>query len=387
MGVLPVPWLSANDRFSRANTFPKHTMKFLQDSPFVLAYEGVHPTLKGPVRRSEPGSAVLGRVTLGGQAVLEPFAVLRGDGHVVNVGEELHLGLHSTVHISHALYGATLGDRVTVGTNSVVHACTVGDNCVIQDCVSVLDGAMIGNGSVVAAGSVVFPRKILPPGHWCEGSPAVPIRPVDTAELNALHECIRADTRMGSMVETPKSSRSIMPRGDKCGYVAATVTGIGDIRMDEGSSLWFGCIIEAADLGVTIATGSNIQDNTVLRSSERAVTIGKDSTIGHNVLLHDCVIGARVLVGMGSTLAPGTIVRDNVVIAAGSSTTRGQVLDSGWMWAGRPARPISRLDERMGQLIQQSAAIYREYALEFAVNQAAALRAMAGRKTGPANVS
>lgn len=362
-------------------------MKFLQDSPFVLAYEGVHPVLKGPVRRSEPGSAVLGRVTLGGQAVLEPFAVLRGDGHVVSAGEELHLGLHSTVHISHALYGATLGDRVTVGANSVVHACTVGDHCVIQDGVSVLDGAMIGNASVVAAGSVVFPRKILPPGHWCEGSPAVPIRPVDTAELNALHAGMRADARAGSLAATALSTGLIRPRGDQCGYVAATVTGIGEIRMDQGSSLWFGCVIEAAELGVTIAAGSNIQDNTVLRSSERAVTIGQDSTIGHNVLLHDCVIGARVLVGMGSTLAPGTIVRDNVVIAAGSSTTRGQVLDSGWMWAGRPARPMARLDQRMGQLIEQSAAIYRQYALEFAVNQAAALRAMASQETKPSHVS
>ena len=143
----------------------------------------------------------------------------------------------------------------------------------------------------------------------------------------------------------------------------------------------------AADLGVTIETGSNIQDNTVLRSSEHPVKIGKDCTIGHNVLLHDCVIGARVLVGMGSTLAPGTIIKNNVLVAAGSSTVRGQVLDSGWLWAGRPARPISRLDERRSRLIQQSAAIYREYAFKFAVNQAAALRAMAERKTVPTNVS
>lgn len=362
-------------------------MKFLQDYPFVLAYEGVRPTLKGPFRRSEPGSAVLGRVTLGGQAVLEPFAVLRGDGHVINVGGELHLGLHSTVHIAHAVYGTTIGERVTIGANSVVHACTVSDDCVIQDCVSVLDGAMIGNGSVVAAGSVVFPRSILPPGQWCEGSPAVPVRPIETVELYALHECIRADARAGSMVVTPQLSHSIMTCDEKCGYVAATVTGVGEMRMDEGSSLWFGCVVEAADLGVTIETGSNIQDNTVLRSSEHPVKIGKDCTIGHNVLLHDCVIGARVLVGMGSTLAPGTIIKNNVLVAAGSSTVRGQVLDSGWLWAGRPARPISRLDERRSRLIQQSAAIYREYAFKFAVNQAAALRAMAERKTVPTNVS
>lgn len=362
-------------------------MKLLQNSPFVLAYEGVFPILTGPVRRSESGSAVLGRVTLGGQAVLEPFAVLRGDGHVVNVGAEFHLGLHSTVHIAHALYGATIGERVTVGENSVVHACTVGDDCVIQDGVSVLDGAMIGNGSVVAAGSVVFPRSVLPPGQWCEGLPAVPVRPVDPVELQTLHVRMRTNARADSLVAAPQSSGSIVLHGDNRGYVAATVTGIGEMRMDEGSSLWFGCVVEATKLGVTIGRGSNIQDNTVLRSSEHAVTIGEDCTIGHNVLVHDCVIGARVLVGMGSRLAPGTVVRDNVLVAAGSWTARGQVLESGWLWAGRPARRMSRLNERMGRLIQESAAVYREYALEFSVNQAAMLRAMAEQDTGTTDAS
>lgn len=382
-----MPSLSADGRFSHSIANPKHAMKPLQDSPFILSYEGVRPTLKGPLRRSQPGSAILGRVTLGGQAILEPFSVLRGDGHVVNVGGELYLGLHSTVHIVHALYGTTIGERVTIGANSVVHGCTVGDDCVIQDRASVLDGAIIGNGSVVTAGSVVFPRSVLPPGQWCEGLPAVPVRPVDPVELQALHECTRANPRVGSLVAAPQSSNAIVMCGNSCGYVAATVTGTGEMRMDAGSSLWFGCVVEAADHGVTIATGSNIQDNTVLRSSEYPVTIGEDSTIGHNVLLHDCVVGARVLVGMGSTLAPGTIVRDNVLLAAGSTTARGQILDSGWLWVGRPARPISRLDERLGRLIQQSATIYHEYTLEFEANQAAALRAMAARKTGPTHGS
>lgn len=363
-------------------------MKLPQDSPFVLGYEGVRPTLNGSLRRSESGSAILGRVTLGNQAVLEPFAVLRGDGHFVDVGAALYLGFHSTVHIAHALYGTKIGERVTVGANSVVHACTVGHDCVIQDSVSVLDGAMIGNGSVVASGSVVFPRTVLPPGQWCEGLPAVPVRSVDAVELHRLHECIRADSQVKSLVvTTPQSSSSIVIHGANYGFVAATVTGIGDIRMGESTSLWFGCVVEAADLGVTIGSGSNVQDNTLLRSTEQPVTIGEDSTIGHNVLLHDCAIGARVLVGMGSTLAPGTVVRDNVLVAAGSGTAQGQVLDSGWLWGGRPARPISRLDERMSQLIQQSAAIYREYAVEFAVNQAVALRDAAGRTPIATNVS
>jgi len=375
------------DRHWEQNITSEHRTRLPLDAPFLLAYEGVQPLLKGPVRRSEPGSAVVGRVTLGGQATLECFAVLRADGHVIQVGADFHLGVHSTVHIAHALYGTTIGDRVTVGANAVVHACTVGDDCIIQDAVSVLDGATVGSGSVVAAGSVVFPRSVLPPGRWCEGVPAVPVRPVDAAERQALHERMRADARAGASVAAAAGSDAIVITGRHAGYVAATVTGTGEMRMGEGSSLWFGCVVEAAVLGVDVATGSNIQDNSVLRSSARPVTIGADCTIGHNVLLHDCVVGARVLVGMGSTLAPGTVVGDEVLIAAGSSTTPGQQLEGGWLWAGRPARPVARLDERKHLLIQKSAAVYREYALEFAANQAAALGTAAARNKGAHDVA
>lgn len=348
-------------------------MNLLPNNPLVLPYMGVFPVLMGPVLRSEAGGAILGRVTMGSNAVLEPFAVLRGDGHVIQVGSEFHFGEHSTAHIAHELYSTTIGDNVTVGANVVVHGCTVGNDCVIQDHVLVLDGAVIGDGSVIARDSVVFPRSILPPGKWCEGMPAVPVRPVGAAELRALHDCARANTP-SLPVATPHASCSIEVESDTDGYVAATVTGIGEILMGDVSSLWYGCVIDAANHGVTIAARSNVQDNCVLRSGERPITIGEDCTVGHNVLLNDCTIGARVLVGMGSTLAAGTVIMHDVLVAAGSTTSQGQVLESGWLWGGRPARRLSRLDNRKYQIIHQSAVIYGEYAREFAVAQASLLR-------------
>ena len=348
-------------------------MNLFPNAPFVLPYQGVAPSLQGPILRAAAGSAVLGRVTLGAGAVLGPFAVLRADGHAIEAGSELHLGAHSTVHIAHAVYGTTIGDRVTVGTNAVVHACTVGNDCVIEDDVAILDGSVIGHGTVIARGSVVFPRSELPPGQWCEGVPAVPVRPVGAAELDALHERIR--TRALAVPPAVPSTYYLAGAASGAqGYVAATAGGMGEVHMGEGSSLWFGCVVDATGRAIAIASGANVQDNSILRSGDRAVTVGKDTTIGHNVLLHDCSVGDRVLVGMGSTLAPGTVVQDDVLIAAGSTTTRGQVLESGWLWGGRPARQLARLDQRKRDLIRQSAAIYREYAMEFSIPQETARR-------------
>ncbi len=354
-------------------------MNPLPDAPFLLSYKGVAPELEGLSVRADAGSAVLGRVKLGPRAELGRFAVLRGDGHVINVGSELHLGVHSTVHIAHALYGTTIGDRVAVGANAVVHACIVGNDCVIQDDVAVLDGSVIGDGSVIARGSVVFPRSVLPPGQWCEGVPAVPVRSIDTAELEALRCRVRTHAPDESRVAANTSLLTGAANASR-GYVAATVTGTGEIRMGEGSSLWFGCIVDAFGYGVSIAAGSNVQDNSVLRSTQRAVTIGANSIIGHNVMLHDCTIGERVLVGMSSALAPGTVVMDDVLVAAGSATIKEQILESGWLWGGRPARALSRLSEQKRRLIQQSAEVYCEYAMDFGVAQAAALRCHAERE-------
>jgi carbonic anhydrase/acetyltransferase-like protein (isoleucine patch superfamily) len=316
-------------------------------------------------------------VTVGRAAILGPLSVMRGDGHVVKAGGHLYLGHRSTVHISHELYGATLGEHVTVGNNSVVHACTVADDCVIEDDVTVLDGAAVGAGTVVAAGSVVLSRAELPAAHWCEGSPAVAVRPLRPGELQAARERIRKGW-LGHQPTAPVGFTTLpQVAGRQDGYVAATVTvtGGGALHMEEHSSLWFGCVLELGRLGVVIASGANVQDNTVLRSAERQVRIGEGSTIGHNVLLHDCAVGARTLVGMSSTLAPGTVVMDDTFVAAASCTEPGQVLETGWLWAGRPARPVSRMKDRWKTLIRFSADSYREYAVEFGAYQRVVLRA------------
>lgn len=349
-------------------------MSLIDHAPLILPYEGVQPTLLGPLAHAEPGSALLGRVTLGPGAVLRAYATLRADGHVIHAGAELFMGRNATVHISHAVYGTAIGARVSVGRNAVVHACTVGDDCVVQEDAAILDGASVGAGSVVAAGSVVFSRAVLPPGHWCAGSPALPVRPIGADELRAAHAAVRAAVAPPPPAEAPVA---VAPQAHASAYVAATARCSAPLQLAADASLWFGCVVQAQDAvapgpGVYLAEGCNVQDNSVLCTGPAGLQIGADCTVGHNVRLHDGRIGAQVLIGMGSVLAPGTVVQDHVLLAAGSTTTPGQVLESGWLWGGRTARAIARLDERKLDLLRRSAITYREYARGFASAQAAA---------------
>ena len=342
-------------------------MNSLPQAPFILPYLGVLPRIAAPLRDCGVGSAIVGRVTLGANAELAPFAALRADGNVVQAGNDLFVGRHGTVHIAHGVYGAFLGHGVSVGANAIVHACTVGDGCVVLDNAIVLDGAQAGAGSVVAPGSVVMDRAVMPPGQWCEGAPAVPVRPVGAEELARLHQQVRNHGRASRAL--PHADRLAAPGRRGPGYIAATVSGAGEARLGVDASIWLSCVVDAPQHGVSIGARTNVQDNTVMRGIKRAVSIGQDSTIGHNVLLQDCTVGARCLIGMGSHLAPGTVVMDDVLLGGGSTTEPGQVLESGWLWRGRPAVRQSPMNDRRRSMILGAGTTYCMYGREFGIAQ------------------
>src|SRR4029079_2913806 len=100
-------------------------------APHILSYGGVSPSFATPPIHAGVGSAVLWRVTFGRNAWLELLSVMRADGHVVRVGDDFHLGSHSTLHINHEIFPCIVGDRVSVGRNACVHPCTVGSDVVI----------------------------------------------------------------------------------------------------------------------------------------------------------------------------------------------------------------------------------------------------------------
>lgn len=340
-------------------------MNVTSSTPLVLPYQNTDPAIQGAWNFARTGSSVLGRVTLGEGASMADYAVVRADGHVVEIGDGFHLGERSTIHIAHALYGTYVGHHVSVGRNAVVHACRVGNDCVIEDSAVILDGAEVGAGSIIGAHSVVFPRTVLEGGQRYEGVPAKPVGAADAAMLEAAHRAVRAAAPLGgpALPHFVAGAQSQLAPG---AYVASTVTGQGDLKMESGSSIWFSCVIDtSAGNYVSVGRDSNVQDNTVMRALAAPIRIGAGCTIGHNVHLQDCTVGDRSLVGMGSTIAPGTVIEDDVLLAAGSTTTPGQVLSAGGMWGGRPARLLSTLDEKKKTMIAWSYDIYCGYARDY----------------------
>jgi carbonic anhydrase/acetyltransferase-like protein (isoleucine patch superfamily) len=150
-------------------------------------------------------------------------------------------------------------------------------------------------------------------------------------------------------------------------FIANTASLTGRIVAGPHTSVWYGCELDAAGGEIVIRDRTNVQDNSILRCTPGArLVLGEDTTIGHNVTMADCTIGNRCLIGIGSVVAPGTVVEDDVFVAAGASTSPGQVLGAGHLYGGQPARVIAPLDERKRALIRHTIGTYCEYAEELA---------------------
>ncbi|EPJ35728.1 hypothetical protein STAFG_7196 [Streptomyces afghaniensis 772] len=118
-----------------------------------------------------PTASVIGSVTLGAGASVWYGAVLRGDVEAISVGASSNVQDNCTLHADPG-FPVTVGERVSIGHNAVVHGARVEDDCLIGMGATVLNGAVIGAGSLVAAQALVPQGMVVPPGSLVAGVPA-----------------------------------------------------------------------------------------------------------------------------------------------------------------------------------------------------------------------
>ncbi|AWT41812.1 MULTISPECIES: gamma carbonic anhydrase family protein [Streptomyces] len=118
-----------------------------------------------------PTASVIGDVSLAEGASVWYGAVLRGDVERISVGAQSNVQDNCTLHADPG-FPVTVGERVSIGHNAVVHGATVEDDCLIGMGATVLNGAVIGAGSLVAAQALVPQGMVVPPGSLVAGVPA-----------------------------------------------------------------------------------------------------------------------------------------------------------------------------------------------------------------------
>lgn len=153
------------------------------------------------------------------------------------------------------------------------------------------------------------------------------------------------------------------PLIDKSCFIAQNASIIGDVRLGRDCSVWFGAVIRGDVNSIRIGDRTNIQDAAVVHCTyeKAATTIGNEVSVGHRAIVHGCTIEDHVLVGMGAIVMDKAVVQKNCIIAAGAVVLENTFCETGYIYAGVPARKVKKLDEEQIAGIRKTANNYIMY--------------------------
>ncbi|MGV3641929.1 MAG: gamma carbonic anhydrase family protein [Adhaeribacter sp.] len=139
--------------------------------------------------------------------------------------------------------------------------------------------------------------------------------------------------------------KDVYPQIGKDSFIAENATIVGDVVMGEACTVWFNAVIRGDVNAIRIGSKTNIQDGAVIHCTyqKAATTIGSNVSIGHRALVHGCTVEDNVLIGMGAIVMDNALVQTNCLVAAGAIVLENTLCESGFIYAGIPARKVKAL--------------------------------------------
>ena len=140
--------------------------------------------------------------------------------------------------------------------------------------------------------------------------------------------------------------------GNNC-FIAQNATIVGDVIMGNNCSVWFNAVIRGDVNSITIGNDTNIQDGAVIHATyqKAATVIGSRVSIGHNAIVHGCTLEDNILIGMGAIVMDNAVVEPYCIIAAGAVVLENTRCESGFLYAGMPAKKIKPITEMQRALL------------------------------------
>jgi len=145
------------------------------------------------------------------------------------------------------------------------------------------------------------------------------------------------------------------PRIGTENFIAENATIVGDVKIGDKCSVWFNAVIRGDVNSITIGNESNIQDGAVIHATylKASTTIGSRVSVGHNAIVHGCIVQDNVLIGMGAIVMDHAVIEPYCIIAAGSVVLENTICESGYLYAGTPAKKIKPITEAQRALLNQ----------------------------------
>ncbi|PKK99114.1 MAG: gamma carbonic anhydrase family protein [Tenericutes bacterium HGW-Tenericutes-2] len=129
-----------------------------------------------------PGAVVTGDVVIGKHVGIWYNSVIRGDMEYIKIGDYTNIQDGTIIHTNKGI-PTHIGNHVTIGHMSIIHAATIEDHALIGMGSIILDGAIVKSHAIVAAGTVVPPGKVVESKTLVMGNPMKFVRMVTEKEI------------------------------------------------------------------------------------------------------------------------------------------------------------------------------------------------------------
>jgi gamma-carbonic anhydrase len=121
---------------------------------------------------------------------------------------------------------------------------------------------------------------------------------------------------------------------------------VGDVRLGDDVSIWYGAVLRGDLAPVIVGPRSNIQDGAVLHvADDTPCHVGAETVVGHRAMLHACRVEDGCLIGMQATILDDAVIGHGSVVGAGALVTQRTVIPPRSLVLGAPARVVKTLTE------------------------------------------
>ena len=146
-------------------------------------------------------ATLIGAISVGERVTILAGAVVRADNEPIAIGDESNVQEGAVLHADPG-FPLTIGKRVTIGHQAMLHGCTIGDGTLIGIQAVVMNGAVIGAGCLVGAGAVVTEGKSFPERSLVLGAPARAVRTLSDADIANLERAASGYVERGAHFRT-----------------------------------------------------------------------------------------------------------------------------------------------------------------------------------------
>jgi|Deesub1362A_J573_1020465.scaffolds.fasta_scaffold00062_26 carbonic anhydrase/acetyltransferase-like protein (isoleucine patch superfamily) len=124
-------------------------------------------------------------------------------------------------------------------------------------------------------------------------------------------------------------------------FVDVSVRIIGDVRIEDGASIWPMAVLRADSDRILISRRAAVLDLALLEAPEgHPVVLEEEALVSHGAKVHGAVIRSRALVGIGAIVLDGAEIASGCLIGSGALIPPGTRIPPNSLVLGVPGKVV-----------------------------------------------